>query len=486
MNTARVFCTALLFLFSAVSSLVNAQTVLGTASSCTNANVIGSYGYTDSGWVFTSSGEFPFADSGTLTFDGKGNLTGSSTYSLAGQPQARTLTGTYSVNPDCTGISTMTDNLQNSMDVNLVLVNNGQSIQLAQTDNGTSVAGTATLVPATCNPETINGSYSFAVSGWYYDSSGNLQPYSDTGKLTSNGSGALTLNDTVSAAGSVTTRTVSGTYQVNSHCAGTATLNSGASHLNFTAVAGALEFVQTDAGATISGSATALADVVAGGSMAHIAAGGGWQTTFTLINPGSSAVELELAFFDGNGNPLLLPLTYVQTNAKTTVASVTTTLAAGASLVLLSQGSSATTVTEGSAQLTINGAGNVNGFAIFAYNPTKQEAVVPIETRNPSAFILGFDNTNGLVTGVALANVAGTAAKVNMILRDDTGATVQTTAISLPARGHTSFLLASTYKSVIDKRGTVEFDTPAGGQITALGILATPSNAFTTIPVITL
>ena len=50
----------------------------------------------------------------------------------------------------------------------------------------------------------------------------------------------------------------------------------------------------------------------------------------------------------------------------------------------------------GSAQLTTTG--TVSGFAIFRYNPTGQEAVVPPETRNASAYVLAFDNTNGLAT----------------------------------------------------------------------------------------
>ena len=37
---------------------------------------------------------------------------------------------------------------------------------------------------------------------------------------------------------------------------------------------------------------------------------------------------------------------------------------------------------------------------IFRHN--SQEAVVPLESRNASAYIIAFDNTNGTATGVAL------------------------------------------------------------------------------------
>ncbi len=485
MTVIRAKYTALLFLLPAVAAIVNAQTGIGSASACTNASVAGTYGFTLSGWIFTSTGgEYPFAESGTLTSNGEGSLSGSSAFSLDGTIEAATLTGTYSVSSNCTGTATLKDNHGDSIALNLVIADNGQSIQLVESDQGTVVSGNATSQQTNCTAETINGLYALSLSGWVYDSSGNPYFFTDVGRFNFGGAGGtVTLNDTVSAAGTVTlARSISGNYSLNSNCAGTATLNNGTLHLNLTVVAGAIQFIETDSGTTISGSANMLGNVVVGGSMAHIAAGGGWQTTFTLINPGASSVQVQLNFFDNAGNTLSLPLTYVQTGAKTTASTITQTIAAGATLVLLTQGSSTTSVTEGSAQLTTTGSSSVNGFAIFAYSG--QEAVVPLETRNPAAFVLGFDNTSGLVTGVALANVADVGGNVGVVLRDDTGAVLDTTTINIGARGHVSFLLYQRYASTINKRGTVEFDTSAGGQISALGILATPAGAFTTIPVL--
>jgi hypothetical protein len=114
-----------------------------------------------------------------------------------------------------------------------------------------------------------------------------------------------------------------------------------------------------------------------------------------------------------------------------------------------------------------------------------QEAVVPVETRNPNAFVLPFDYTGGYSTGVALANLTNQAASVPVVLRGDTGATLGTAAaISLPAYAHTSFMLATNYAAVAGRRGTIELDTPAGGKISALGIRATPGGAITTVPVL--
>jgi hypothetical protein len=225
-----------------------------------------------------------------------------------------------------------------------------------------------------------------------------------------------------------------------------------------------------------------LASATAGsGSMAQVASGGGWETTFTLVNTGTSPAQVTMSFSDNSGNALSLPLSLVQTGRAITTATLSQTIAADASLVIVTQ---ASTALVGSAQLIAGG--NVSGFAIFRYNPTGQEAVVPLETRNARAYILAFDNTNHLVTGVALANVSvpSQAVGVRVVLRDDTGASLGTAAINLPAGGHTSFILADSYASVAGMRGTVEFDIPAGTQISALGLRATPTGAVTTIPVL--
>jgi hypothetical protein len=126
----------------------------------------------------------------------------------------------------------------------------------------------------------------------------------------------------------------------------------------------------------------------------------------------------------------------------------------------------------------------VVGFSIFRDGRRRQEAGVPLDTRAGGASILAFDNTNGLATGLALANIANQAAGVFVVLRDDSGALLTTTTINLPAKGHTSFLLTPTYAVTSAKRGTVEFDTPVGGRISALGLRATPNATLTTIPVL--
>ena len=226
-----------------------------------------------------------------------------------------------------------------------------------------------------------------------------------------------------------------------------------------------------------------LANVSAtGGLISHLASGAGWETTFVLVNAGASAAQARLSFFGDSGSALSLPLTFPQSNGgvPATQSTLAQTIAPGASLWVQSTGAVNSALLTGSAQLTSTG--NIGGFVIFRYNPNGQEAVVPLESRNAAAYMLAFDNTGGLVTGLAVSSVSAQAASIPVILRDGTGAQIGTGAINLPANGHYSQLLATSFPATAGTRGTVEFDAPAGVQIGVVGIRSSPALTFTTLP----
>ena len=172
------------------------------------------------------------------------------------------------------------------------------------------------------------------------------------------------------------------------------------------------------------------------GSMPHIAAEGGWNTTFTFVNKSATSLQTQLSMFDNGGNPLPLPLTFPQVSPSSlTEASLNQPVPANGSLILEASGPGNIPFQEGSAQL--NSAGMIDGFAIFHYSPTNQEAVVPIETRNATSYLLPFDNTNGVLTGVAIENVSTLGGAIQLTIRNDTGATVGTGSVALnPAGTH--------------------------------------------------
>ncbi len=217
-----------------------------------------------------------------------------------------------------------------------------------------------------------------------------------------------------------------------------------------------------------------LANVATGGgTFAHVAAGGGWQTTLTLVNTGTASTNVTLNFFDDHGVALTLPLGFPQTGANSSVATFTQALAAGATLIVATETPATAAAVTGSAQLVTSG--SVSGSAVFRYDPSGQEAVVPLETRTPTAFVLAFDNTGGLATGLAIANPTANAVSIPVTARDDTGALLTSSSISLAANGHTDFMLTDAqlgYPQTVGKRGTLEFGVPSGGRIATLGIRA--------------
>src|SRR6202011_5860328 len=121
------------------------------------------------------------------------------------------------------------------------------------------------------------------------------------------------------------------------------------------------------------------------GSMAHLASGGGWKTAIILLNNGAAQAQAQVNFFDDSGNPLTLPLTFPQgaTIATLSMATVTQTIPAGGELVIESQGPDSA-LTLGSAQLLTDG--SIGGFIIFRYNPSGQEAAVPLQSQNAASY----------------------------------------------------------------------------------------------------
>jgi hypothetical protein len=192
-------------------------------------------------------------------------------------------------------------------------------------------------------------------------------------------------------------------------------------------------------------------------------------------------------FADVTGVPQSLPISFPQTSSTVSNAtSVSQTLAAGASLYVQSDAPASNPMpTEGSAQLTTNG--NVSGFVIFRYNPNGQEAVVPLESRIANGFLVAFDNTGGTATGIAVNSVSTASVNVPVIVRDDAGNQLTTDTLGISANGHLAFTLGSSqsgykYPQTANIRGTIEFDTPVGAQIGALGIRIPLAHTFTTLP----
>ena len=104
---------------------------------------------------------------------------------------------------------------------------------------------------------TLRGNYLSMGGG----SVGGVGAVAFIGKITFDGKGNLTNPFTISFAGAISEQVAQGTYIVNSDCTGTQTL-AGANHFNFivTPDGSKFDYIETDAGTVISGSASRMKD----------------------------------------------------------------------------------------------------------------------------------------------------------------------------------------------------------------------------------
>ena len=93
----------------ALLALGIAPTARAADKGCTNYTLFGTFAYTTVGSIVAAPLPpiiGPYADVGTMAFDGKGGVTYTFAASQNGNVGPGTATGTYTVNPDCTGTFT--------------------------------------------------------------------------------------------------------------------------------------------------------------------------------------------------------------------------------------------------------------------------------------------------------------------------------------------------------------------------------------------
>ena len=100
---------------------------------CSLATLNGSYGFTSSGFTTPDhsikGAEVPFAVVGGGNFDGAGNFSVNYTLAIRGvSSPGLTTSGTYTVNPDCTGTATFTAGAAAGTTENMVIVSGGAEV----------------------------------------------------------------------------------------------------------------------------------------------------------------------------------------------------------------------------------------------------------------------------------------------------------------------------------------------------------------------
>ena len=187
-----------------------------------------------------------------VVLDGNGLLIGQAAASLDGTWLQGNIAGQYSVSPDCSVSFSMSDPSGAAGTFAGVVVGQGDSVLLLQTDTGTGVTGILKKMRGICQTADLSGTFGFQYSGAsvpYGD------PSSSVGILTLDGQGNIAGAESRFSHGATSQVVSSGSITVNPDCSAVITLTSqgpAAQSLNFFAALTVdnkqLLLIQSDAG----------------------------------------------------------------------------------------------------------------------------------------------------------------------------------------------------------------------------------------------
>ena len=468
--------TVKLFRSSIILSLTFFASSQGYAQ-CTNANLNGVLFFTSSGSVKSGTTTASFSESARLTSDGNGNLTGQTTTSTGGVIATLNMTGTYSIQPNCSGTATLTTSAGTTQ-IALQIVNGGGTTLGSITTSSLGELSdvrfyrAANATGGQCGDGALTGAYGVLLSGGTYAGT-TRTAYDVASQIVFNGNGGLTVTGEVTnpTAGGISF-SGTGTYTLNADCSGTAqiVLPSGTQNYLLARIAGGnVLFKETDANTTVDGSATGLSNQ---NVLPQLAFGGGWYSALYFTNTSSVTASFLVTFTADSGIPLSLP--GIGTSQQVTLAPQSTTI-----IEALNQGN---TLLQGYASFALPA--GVNGYGVFRQivpGSPNQEAVVGFKDATATAVSMTYDDT-AFTTSVALVNPSAVATTVNITVWDSKGNLVGTSQQSLAAGTKIEAAMRgfAGLSGMAGLRGSALF-TVQSGNVQVLG-LRFGTTAFTSIP----
>ena len=224
---------------------------------------------------------------------------------------------------------------------------------------------------------------------------------------------------------------------------------------------------------------TGLPAAGATATISQIADGGGWETEIILVNTGLTPAPVSLSFIQPLGSPWAL-----QVAGTSGISEYSDVIPAGGSRIIDTAGSSPM-LSQGWGQVITTG--SVAGTAIFRQQLSSvrdAEGAVPLSLSGMQQFVVPFDNTQGFVTAVALANEDPFhATSVSVTLRDLNGVVLGNGSVNLTPLGRSAFVLPSQFSETANIQGVAEFSSP-NVDLSALGLRYNPIGSFTSIPAV--
>lgn len=465
------------------------------AQNCTNANYSGAYFFLQQGTALNMGAQVAYASLGKLTADGKGGVSGSGTEHIGNSTiRTFTFTGTYAVNPDCSGTRSLTvtpaGGPSNSSTGFFQLVSGGREVNSVTTDSGLVATSVAYRALSQCNAASLSGRFAGSRMSEDYT---QKDVFGSVLTVAFDGQGGVTLlsGATNSLNSGVTLATTGkGTYSINADCTGSTALNGGTTAFE---VAAGGRFLDLD---TSSGDPP-LAGVFQGLGLVtiipHIAVNGGWNTDLIFVNSGEEAVTAQVSFLDGNGKPWQLTILPEGVADPILTTTMSITVPAHSRTVLHALGDPGVAAVGGWAK--VSGTGPLTAYTVFGWPLNGQASngitqAVSFSACGGASITVPFDNSNGRYFGFAVVNSGNTAATVQLTVTDPNGTQSPPSTLPAPlaAGGHTQFLLSGV-APVTDPAhggsvlaGTVTL-TSSAGSLAITPLQFNSNGSFTSVPV---
>lgn len=453
-------------------------------TNCTDANFDGTYFYLSEGAYVDNGAKIPYTELGKVIADGKGNVTGNSTFHNGTVVNTSKFSGSYTVNGNCSGTESLSITAGSATypETNYFQITSEQGAAVT-TDAGDVVAGMVYYARTTCNLGSLRGTFGGSQSGFLL-SPADFSVF--TGQITFDGKGGATysgngydlVNGTLPGSGS-------GTYSLNSDCTGTATVGGVAGVIALTE-RGSILYMNTDT--AFAPSVGMLNPVGSNVFIPHIAVNGGWNTDLVFVNSWPTPVTATVNFIAADGTPWSLNIMPDGGTATMAESSTTISIPANARVILHAIGDPTMAAAGGWADVT--SPTPITAYAVFGWPLNGQasagvtQAVAYNACGGNSSITVPFDNTNGRYFGVALANLANESANVTATVYNSTGSQAgqATFASGLAAGGHTQNLLSNVIASTAGTSGTVTL-TSSVGSLAITPLQFNSNGSFTSVPV---
>lgn len=216
----------------------------------------------------------------------------------------------------------------------------------------------------------------------------------------------------------------------------------------------------------------------------HLAIGGGWDTTLTIVNMGTREVQFAQSFFDQTGSEMQVSYRTIPTNNLVTGTGAGATIGPGRSLSiqLLDAGPLRVGWSRIYYQSEVD---RLGGYAIFRQTVPGRpsfEALVPLSSINDYKFYLPFDNRQGFETTMAVLNPWDTPTTVNMTFRASNGDLLANYTIQLLAGQQVAFPIQAIAPGIFGRVGVI-YVTGTSPHLSSLGFRFNGEGAFATIPI---